>query len=104
GSPPPPPPASTATWSASAARACWGPSAMATATKSKARGGGGNPETQPKPKKLKGAPSILPLYAKAAAPMIPGASMLPFVPGGGGEIPAVRLELGGVVADPDWGG
>ena len=33
-------------------------------------------------------PSILPLYARAAAaPMIPGASLLPFVPGGGGEIP-----------------
>jgi acyl dehydratase len=68
---------------------------MATATKSKA--GTGKPETR----KLSGAPSILPLYAKAAAPMIPGASILPFVPGGGGEIPAVRLELDGVVADPD---
>jgi len=52
-------------------------------------------------KKLSGAPSILPLYARAAAPLIPGASFLPFVPGGGGEIPDVRLELDGVVADPD---
>jgi len=52
-------------------------------------------------KKLTGAPSILPLYAKAAAPMVPGASLLPFIPGGGGEIPDVRLELDGVVADPD---
>lgn len=52
-------------------------------------------------KKLTGAPSILPLYARAAAPLVPGASLLPFVPGGGGEIPDVRLELDGVVADPD---
>ena len=27
------------------------------------------------------SPSILPLYARAAAPLIPGASLLPFVPG-----------------------
>lgn len=46
------------------------------------------------------APSILPLYARAAAPMIPGASLLPFVPGGGGEIPEIELELTGVETDP----
>ena len=45
-------------------------------------------------------PSILPLYARAAAPMIPGASLLPFLPGGGGEIPELELELAGVRADP----
>jgi acyl dehydratase len=50
---------------------------------------------------LDGSPSILPLYARAAAPMIPGASLLPFVPGGGGEIPDLDLSLEGVVADPD---
>jgi hypothetical protein len=49
---------------------------------------------------LGGSPSILPLYARAAAPMIPGASLLPFVPGGGGEIPDLDLKLEGVVADP----
>jgi acyl dehydratase len=49
---------------------------------------------------LNGSPSILPLYARAAAPMIPGASLLPFVPGGGGEIPDLDLKLEGVVADP----
>jgi hypothetical protein len=49
---------------------------------------------------LDSAPSILPLYARAAAPMIPGASLLPFVPGGGGEIPDLDLELAGVEADP----
>jgi len=57
--------------------------------------------TKPETRKLKSAPSILPLYARAAAPLVPGASLLPFIPGGGGEIPAVRLELDGVVADPD---
>ncbi len=51
-------------------------------------------------RKLDGAPSILPLYARAALPLLPGASRLPFVPGGGGEIPDVRLELDGVTADP----
>ena len=49
---------------------------------------------------LDSSPSILPLYARAAAPMIPGASLLPFVPGGGGEIPELDLRLAGVVADP----
>jgi len=53
-------------------------------------------------KTLDSSPSILPLYARAALPMIPGASLLPFVPGGGGEIPdGLDLELTGVVAKPD---
>jgi acyl dehydratase len=52
-------------------------------------------------KALDSSPSILPLYAKAALPMIPGASLLPFVPGGGGEIPeGLDLELTGVRAEP----
>ncbi|HKF83656.1 MAG TPA: MaoC/PaaZ C-terminal domain-containing protein [Solirubrobacterales bacterium] len=51
-------------------------------------------------KTLDSSPSILPLYARAALPMIPGASLLPFVPGGGGEIPdGLDLELTGVSAD-----
>jgi hypothetical protein len=49
---------------------------------------------------LNSSPHILPLYARAAAPMIPGASLLPFVPGGGGEIPEIELELGEVSANP----
>ena len=50
-------------------------------------------------KTLDSSPSILPLYARAALPMIPGASLLPFVPGGGGEIPdGLDLELAGVTA------
>jgi acyl dehydratase len=56
--------------------------------------------TKAETRKLTSAPRVLPLYARAAIPMVPGASRLPFVPGGGGEIPAVRLELDGVVADP----
>jgi acyl dehydratase len=52
-------------------------------------------------KTLDSSPSILPLYARAALPMIPGASLLPFVPGGGGEIPeGLDLVLAGVEADP----
>ena len=51
-------------------------------------------------KTLESSPSILPLYARAALPMIPGASLLPFVPGGGGEIPeGLDLELVGVKAE-----
>jgi acyl dehydratase len=49
---------------------------------------------------LDGPPRILPLYARAAAPMIPGASLLPFLPGGGGEIPEIELTLDGVQAEP----
>jgi acyl dehydratase len=52
-------------------------------------------------KTLDSSPGILPLYARAALPMIPGASLLPFVPGGGGEIPeGLDLVLAGVKADP----
>jgi acyl dehydratase len=52
-------------------------------------------------KTLDSSPNILPLYARAALPMIPGASLLPFVPGGGGEIPeGLDLVLPGVKADP----
>jgi acyl dehydratase len=50
---------------------------------------------------LDSPPSILPLYARAAAPLIPGASLLPFVPGRGKEIPDLELALDGVKADPE---
>ena len=50
---------------------------------------------------LDSAPSILPLYARAAAPLIPGASLLPFVPGRREEIPDTELVLAGVSPDPD---
>jgi acyl dehydratase len=48
---------------------------------------------------LDSSPRILPLYARAAAPLIPGASLLPFVPGRGKEIPEIELEQTGVRAD-----
>jgi hypothetical protein len=50
---------------------------------------------------LDSPPRILPLYARAAAPLIPGASRLPFLPGGGGEIPEIELTLDGVRSDPE---
>ncbi len=52
-------------------------------------------------RELSSAPTILPLYARAAAPLIPGASLLPFLPGGGGEIPELELKLAGVRAEPE---
>lgn len=42
---------------------------------------------------LKSPPQLLPLYARAAAPLIPGASLLPFVPGGGKRVPEIELVL-----------
>jgi hypothetical protein len=50
---------------------------------------------------LQSPPQILPLYARAAAPMIPGASLLPGVPGRGKEIPEIQLELPGVRAEAE---
>jgi len=50
---------------------------------------------------LDSPPSVLPLYARAAAPLIPGASLLPFVPGRGEEVPDTELVLPGVRPDTD---
>jgi MaoC like domain len=50
---------------------------------------------------LESSPHILPLYLRAAAPMIPGASLLPFVPGRGKGIPDLDLTLPGVRPEPD---
>ena len=50
---------------------------------------------------LDSPPAILPLYARAAAALIPGASRLPFVPGGGGDVPDLELTLQGVRPDPE---
>jgi len=50
---------------------------------------------------LDSPPRILPLYARAAAPLIPGASLLPFVPGRGDDVPEVELELTGARAEPE---
>ncbi len=51
-------------------------------------------------RELAGPPRILPLYARAAAPLLPGASRLPFVPGAGREIPDLELGLSDVYSDP----
>jgi MaoC like domain len=45
------------------------------------------------------APGTLALLAKVVAPLVPGASRLPFVAGGGGEMPGTELELGDVEID-----
>lgn len=50
---------------------------------------------------LSSPPSLLPLYARAAVAMVPGASLLPFVPGRGGEIPEIDLTLAAQRLDPD---
>jgi acyl dehydratase len=50
---------------------------------------------------LKRSPSILPLYARSAVAMLPGASLLPFVPGAGRDIPELELALAGVTVDRD---
>jgi acyl dehydratase len=50
---------------------------------------------------LDSSPAILPLYARAAAPLIPGASLLPFVPGRNKDVPDLELALTGVRPDPE---
>lgn len=48
---------------------------------------------------LNNSPRILPLYARSAASLIPGASLLPLVPGSGNETPDIELLLGNVLVD-----
>src|SRR2546430_15757742 len=50
---------------------------------------------------LSSPPSMLPLFARAGAAMVPGASRLPFVGGGGGDVPELTLELANVEVDRD---
>ncbi|HXV05396.1 MAG TPA: MaoC/PaaZ C-terminal domain-containing protein [Solirubrobacterales bacterium] len=50
---------------------------------------------------LASPPHILPLYLRAAAPLVPGASLLPFVPGRGRDVPDVELALPGVRTDAE---
>jgi hypothetical protein len=52
-------------------------------------------------RELSSAPSMLPLFARAGAAMIPGASHLPFVGGGGREVPDLTLRLSEAAIDPD---
>jgi acyl dehydratase len=44
---------------------------------------------------LSSSPATLPLLLRASLPLIPGASALPFVAGGGNEIPDIELTLAG---------
>jgi acyl dehydratase len=46
-------------------------------------------------------PRILPLYARASASLLPGASLLPFLGGRGGELPELELELAEVRVDAE---
>jgi MaoC like domain len=52
-------------------------------------------------RELSASPGTLGLYAKAALPLIPGASMLPFVAGRGRALPKLELRLDGVRVDAD---
>ncbi len=52
-------------------------------------------------RELDGAPSMLPLFARAGAALIPGASHLPFVGGGGRDVPDTALRLTDVAIDGD---
>jgi acyl dehydratase len=44
-------------------------------------------------RELNASPRMLPLFARAGLAMVPGASRLPFIGGGGGEVPAQTLAL-----------
>lgn len=50
-------------------------------------------------RELTAGPSMLPLFARAGAAMIPGASRLPFLGGGGGEVPDEVLTVSDVQTD-----
>jgi acyl dehydratase len=49
---------------------------------------------------LSSAPCTSRLFARAALPLVPGASLLPFVPGHGKQVPDLELALDGVRIDP----
>ena len=51
-------------------------------------------------RELKSVPSLLGLYGRAAAGMLPGASRLPLLAGGGGAMPSLRVTLEDVAIDP----
>ncbi len=49
---------------------------------------------------LSSSPSMPVLFARAGAAMVPGASRLPFIGGGGGDIPDLTLVLNDVAVEP----
>jgi hypothetical protein len=52
-------------------------------------------------RELQSAPSMPALFARAGAAMIPGAAKLPFVGGGGRDVPDLTLKLTDVAIEPD---
>jgi acyl dehydratase len=52
-------------------------------------------------RELSSSPSMASMFARAGAAMIPGASHLPFVGGGGGDVPDLTLRLSEVAIEPD---
>jgi acyl dehydratase len=52
-------------------------------------------------RELHSSPSMVPLFARAGAAMIPGASRLPFVGGGGRDVPDLTLTLTDVAIADD---
>ncbi len=52
-------------------------------------------------KELSGSPGMLPMFLRAGVGAIPGASRLPFVSGGGKELPDTTLVLNEVTTDRD---
>jgi acyl dehydratase len=52
-------------------------------------------------RELDSSPGMLPMFARAGAALIPGASRLPFVGGGGREVPDLTLALNDVQIDGD---
>ena len=52
-------------------------------------------------RQLSGSPSMTKLFARAGAAAIPGAGKLPFLSGGGGDVPDVALILDDVQIDRD---
>jgi len=52
-------------------------------------------------KELRGSPSMLPLFARASLAVVPGAGKLPWVGGGGGEVPDRALTRADVAVEPD---
>jgi hypothetical protein len=52
-------------------------------------------------RELSSSPSMLPLFARAGAAAIPGASHLPFLGGGGRDVPDLTLQLNDAAIDSD---
>jgi MaoC like domain len=52
-------------------------------------------------RELSSSPSMVPLFARAGAAMMPGASKLPFVGGGGRDVPDLTLRLTDASIDAD---